>query len=456
MTSLARLVLSIDIGTSNICAMLYDLELFRPVHIISCGNDTVLQSSNADCHEQDPDKTAGLCWELIRKITRKLQSETVGSLCGICITGQMHGVLLVDENLKPVRPLVTWRDRRENSIVFRGKDSDIRERNGCDLNSGYGGLTLRRWVGEELVSEECVALNICGYIAALLTGVLTIDVTHAAGWGIYDVINGNWNPDLISRLGIPRTILPDVPASHGIIGTVKPVMARQLGLAPDIPVFMPLGDNQAGYLAATGMKRGRAVINLGTGGQISIPTDEFCNFPQLETRPLPFGGYIIVGASLCAGWAFAYLERFFRLVARDIFGINPPENAVFERISRIACDAPRGANGLFLDPRFMGDRNNTGIHGSIQNINTENFTPGNLAAACLEGMVRELYDLSKHVDCTQITEIVAIGNTVIRNPHIVSIIEDLFKTPCILSNLIEETACGAALAAGRLFAAKSV
>jgi xylulokinase len=144
------MILSIDLGTSKLCAAAIDIETGRPLAIRSCANDTDIPGLPDDFQEQDPVRTRDLCFELIRQV---LGDDAVAGkpIDAIGISGQMHGVLLVDRDLRPVSNLITWRDRRtaregwsggiDESLALLGPE--IEQRTGCRLAVGYGSATIR-------------------------------------------------------------------------------------------------------------------------------------------------------------------------------------------------------------------------------------------------------------------------------------------------------------------------
>ena len=87
-------------------------------------------------------------------------------------------------------------------------------------------------------------------------------------------------------------------------------------------VFSPLGDNQAAVIGAGGDRADTAVLNLGTGGQISIFQNDWQTLDGFETRPMPGEAFLLVGASLCGGWVYAYLKDFYKDVIKRITGVT--------------------------------------------------------------------------------------------------------------------------------------
>ena len=174
-----KIVISLDIGTSSLCGLALSCDSLQPVAICSEVNNTDIVNLPADYHEQDPLRIWDLCLELIQKLLsdKKVRGEEV---IGIGITGQMHGVMLVDSELQPQSNLITWRDQRtlesgkSGSIkkAVEALGEDIQQRTGCHLHAGYGGATLHWLSKNNQLPDGAVALTIADYMAGCLTGVI--------------------------------------------------------------------------------------------------------------------------------------------------------------------------------------------------------------------------------------------------------------------------------------------
>jgi len=454
-------VLSLDIGTSNLCVMALSCDSLQPVAICSEVNDAEIKNLTAGYHEQDPLRIRDLCFGLIQKLLSE-KEVCENEVVGIGITGQMHGVLLVNSDLEPqswgLLPesnLITWRDQRTLASDKPGYISEavealgpeIRQRTGCHLHAGYGGATLHWLSKNNKLSEGTVALTIADYVAVCLTGVIATEATHAASWGIFNPQKSMWDAEVVDKLGITKDVLPEVNSTAQSLGTIRSALAKQLGLGNNVQVCSPVGDNQAGIIGAAGFAGDAAVLNLGTGGQISIPQKEYKFVETLETRPMPFGGFILVGASLCGGWAYTYLQKFIQATVREFAAVELSDEEIYNRMNAIAAETEEGASGITVDTRFSGTRLEPNLRGSISGIGVDNFTVANLARGFVEGMVRELAEMSSTADVKDFTRIIASGNAVRRNPVVPDVIESIFGLPCYISTNREAAALGAAYSA---------
>ncbi|MFH1550022.1 MAG: FGGY family carbohydrate kinase [Planctomycetota bacterium] len=436
-----KIILSLDIGTTKISALALSVETLQPLAVISAPNSAAVPGLPPERHEQNPLRIRDDCLNLLSALPGNDAVHT-DAVVGIAISGQMHGVLLADSSLMCLTNLITWRDRR--TVGFDGPDNA--EETGSRLCAGYGGVTLNWLVKNGALPRDAVALTIADYIAASLTGKIATEPTHAASWGIFSLRNNRWDAALIEHLGIPRTALPEIRPSSRPLEKLSAETAGALGLSPEVMVCSPLGDNQAAFVGAAGFSGDAAVVNIGTGAQVSIPQKKFTYVKPFETRPMPFGGFILVGASLCGGWAYEYLKDFFGATVRGIAGIELDDNAIYERMNALAEKAGE-MTGLLADTRFSGTRSDPRVRGSISNIDTGNLAPGNLARAFTTGIVRELADIMSDAGIANREHVIACGNAVRKNPLITRVIGRIFGVPCFVGQIQEEAALGAAYAA---------
>ena len=439
-------ILSLDIGTSKVCSLALSLKTLKPMAVHSMANAADVADLAEGRYEQNPRRIREGCLELLARVCRD-PAVNSDEVVGIGVTGQMHGVLLVDGTLEPLTNLITWRDQRalETDLSLIRPDADDLSRCGCGLHAGYGGATLH-WLGKgELIPAGARALTIADFVVSSLTGEIATEPTHAASWGLYNLGTNDWDDIMVERLGLSRDVLAPVIATATRQGGLTQRCANALGLAADTPVCASMGDNQASVIGAAGFAERTAVLNLGTGGQISIPRDDCATFVGLETRLMPFGRCILVGASLCGGWSYAYLKQFFQEVVRNFTGQELADADVYEVMNELADDQ---VNALRVDTRFTGTRYEPSVRGTIGGIDGHNLTPGQLVYAFAEGMVRELAEMVPAEILADIDVIAAGGNAVRKNPLVRGLIEKDFGRGCRITAPREEAALGAAYAAG--------
>ena len=423
-------ILGIDIGTTSVSGVAVDGSDGRVLRGITRAHGADVAGLPAGWHEQSPVKLAEVTFGLAQELC---DGEPAA---GIVFTGQMHGVVVVDDTLAPLTNLITWRDGRAADAAETVRRHAYAADTGCFLHPGYGALTLRH-LDETgtLPAHAHKALTIQGYAQALLTGECVIDETSAAGLGVWDTRRGCWHDALIAALGFPRGLLPEFAPSAAPCGRVR----AGFGALSGAVIYGAVADNQAGVIGARGSRGDEAVVNVGTSGQVSVPRQTFRFAPALETRPMPGGGFIQVFATLCGGWAYQYLADFFRQVAEELTGAAPTREATLDLMARLAEEG--GSEGLRVDPRFAGERGGAAAQsGMVYGITPRNLTPRNLIHAFAEGLANEL---AAPLDMTDVRGIVAVGNAVRLNPVLRRAIEHRFGVPCRLSEADEAAAFGA-------------
>lgn len=431
--------IAIDIGTSKISLVQFDISSMQVIHAASAENNTRVSLPDHHKHEQDPEKIWSIVQDLLKQFSARSSVEFV------TITGQVHGILLIDDTFKPRTNLMTWRDSRNRNNPV---GSNYKKQNGCLVQKGYGGSTLKVLLEDPMLFAND-ALQVCtitSFIMGRLCGCYAIDESIAATLGVYDIRNKRWNAAQLEELGIPLSLFPPVVPSSVVMGEILPLVALELGLDRTVAVCAPIGDNQASFIGSLGFCPA-GLINIGTGGQISVPCTEITDNPSIEIRPLPEDGYMQVYSSLCGGWAYAYLKDF----CKDIFssfGITVSDRAIYEKLDQLALDADPG-HGLLVDTQFLGVREVEDTFGKITHIDTSNFTLGNLTRAFLEGIVRELHPPQIRTDSMEF--LVASGNAVRKSPLMTHIIEAEFGCPVKIAPFLEEASIGSVLSSAALF-----
>jgi sedoheptulokinase len=465
-------ILSLDLGTTTITGLLLAGRRPTVLRLAQRSNDATLGGGPSLHAEQDAWRLRALALEVLSELASSDAGTDKGGLRGLTLTGQMHGLLCVDVRGEPLSPLITWQDRRTaggtsvwTQLQSRVAGLDWRA-NGCRIQHGYGAATLFWLVAKDaLPAGTRHVCSLAGWLAGQLTGQPpTIDPTFAASWGVFDLLSDWWNRDWLEALGLDPRLFPQVLTSGEKLGGVLPALARQVGLPDGLPVLNPLGDNQASYLGSVLESSSPAqtvVVNLGTGGQVcwAVPAFEAPD-AAVETRPLPWGQpgargetgpraagprFLRVGASLCGGAAYAWLNRTVRAWLAE-FDLEIGEEELYERLNDLAVSCS-DTRGLRARTTFLGVRGDPAVEaGAIEGITLGNMSLGALARATLSGMVDELHGLydthgGSHAGARQV---VASGGAVERNPLLRPLIEQRFRLPVRLGPFPEPAAVGAA------------
>jgi sugar (pentulose or hexulose) kinase len=457
------LVFGLDLGTTKITALAVDARTGEVAACCTLSNQaetTAADDKSRGYSEWDARRIVETGCSCLRGVAEKL-GKRGAEAAGLGITGQQHGVILVDEHLDALTPFINWQDRRTNQLV-PGTNQTYVERAvalagnaapskaGCRLAAGYLGATLF-WMKETgVLPKKGTACFITDLFGATLTGVkLVTDATCGASSGLFDVASGDWDADLLGKLGLLRGLLPDVKLSGALLGGLTASMASTTGLTPGLPVYVGIGDHQASFLGSVGNPAAAVFVNVGTGAQVASYTDRYVWNPLLETRPFPRGGYLLVSAGLCGGASYAALEHFFHLVARQLFGADVKES-LFPLMNKLAAETPSGAGGLRCEPFFAGTRANPESRASWSGVSMNNFTPAHMARALLEGMARSFhggYEVIVAETGQTCRRLVGAGNGLRENALLANLVTEAFGVPLSLARHREEAAYGAALLA---------
>ena len=456
-------LVGVDLGTTKITSIAVDASSGEIVAIGSATNDANI-TSDADRarsrSEWQAEKIFAAACRCLAQMSQQLGSK-VSDVAGIGVTGQQHGMVLVDAELRPVSPLINWQDRR---ALDRMPDSDLTwleaaraaigheawHRTGCWLHPGFMAVTLFELAERHALPASSRALFIMDYFTAALTGQPPITEPSCAGSsGVFDVRLRDWNDDAIKALGLSPSLFPEVREANELVGRLTEEHARSSGLPAGTPVFAAIGDHQASFLGSVADRRNSVLVNVGTGAQVAMFTDGVEFVAPIELRPFPCGGNLLSNVGLAGGWSYQVLEQFFADVGRRVFQ-SVPTVKLYEVMNELAREVPSGADGLFCEPRFSGTRLDPAVRGSITGLSPHNFNAGHLARAVLEGMSRSLFDGIQaiiNVTANRPTKLIAAGNGLRENPLLAEIVSQAFSLRMQFTKHREEAAFGAVLVA---------
>jgi sedoheptulokinase len=429
--------IGIDVGTSTICGVVYDLEN-KKIHSLSKENNSYLLTLNDWEKIQSPQKILSIVEEILEEFLNEFND-----IKGIGITGQMHGILYIDKYGKSLSPLFTWQDGRGN-LIFHDNlsySTYINQITGYSVASGFGLVTHFYNLKNNLVPDNAYKIcTIMDYIVTQLTGEkeIAIDVSNAASLGFFDLVNMSFDSETIRNVSIDPAILPKVSSSLTVAGLYN----------KSIPVYTTIGDNQASILGSISELKKSILVNIGTSGQISVYSDKFVQVDTLDTRPFPGGGYILVGASLCGGISLNILKNLFEKIIEMYNRVKLSEYDFYKISDSIDFTSLDFNDPLKIDTLFNGTREKPNLRGSIRNISTVNFTPQNLILGTYHGICNELYDFFKIIPDrikSETTLLVGSGNAIRKNSLLRKVLENRFGSSLIIPKNDEEAAFGASL-----------
>lgn len=427
--------LGIDIGTTTISAVVMDMDTQKVEKAYTINNNSFLAAGHVWEKLQNPAVIIAKAKNLVDSILEEYtEIERIG------MTGQMHGIVYLDKEGSAISPLYTWQDRRCDEKCFDGKciSQIIEEKTGKTVPTGYGLATHIYNLKVGSVPQNAVQIcTIMDYLGMVLTGEKRplVHSSNAASLGFYDAEAGGFIKEDLERLGVDIGILPTVTEYFTFLGEYR---GRLVSVA--------IGDNQASFLGAVHDMENTVLVNIGTGGQISVLSDHCFTTENIEARPLMKGRYLLAGSSLCGGRAYATLEKFFQTYAEAAGMGDIDHYAVMEKLLETREETER----LIVDTRFSGTRSDPDHRGSIEAISTENFTPAALIYGVLDGMVQELYEMYQIITSEtdqKKSKVIASGNGIRKNLWLQKIVNEKFCMQVQLAEYEEEAAVGAVRAA---------
>lgn len=269
------LYIGIDLGTSAVKLLLMDAD-GTVKNIVS--REYPLYFPKPGWSEQKPED-----WyqETMAGLKELLQGFDTKQVAGISFGGQMHGLVILDENDEVIRPAILWNDGRTteecdylNQVIGKDKLSEY------TANISFTGFTAPKilWVKKNEPEHFARIKKIMlpkDYIAYKLTGMHCTDVSDASGMLLLDVKKRCWSKEMCQICGITEEMLPELYESYECVGTIKPEIAKELSLPDTVKVAAGAGDNAAAAVATGTVGDGKCNISLGTSGTIFISSAKF-------------------------------------------------------------------------------------------------------------------------------------------------------------------------------------
>ncbi|WP_413217793.1 xylulokinase (plasmid) [Thermus oshimai] len=430
--------LGVDLGTSSVKVLALTLE---PVpRVAGRGRATyAIQSPQPGWAEQDPKAW----WRALRRALHQALSGGISQrVAAIGLSGQMHGVVLVDQAGALLYPAVIWADGRGASLLsaFRRKvPPPLWPRLGSPPAPGLAALTLLwfRRHRPELLRKAAWALTPKDWLRLALTGEAGTEPSDASATLLFSVPERVWDLEVIDRLGLEPTLLPPLQRSDGLAGSLTSAAARYLGLPPGLPVIAGAADQAAAALGNGILREGQAQLMLGSGGQALSVRERPESDPTLKTHLfchcLP-GRWYRLGAVLNVGLAWSWLAQAL--------------GTTLEGFSRLARKAQAGAQGVVFYPYLLGERTpymNPNLNAGWRSLRAYH-TRAHLARAGLEGIAFSLREAVEALDLTEGTPLRLAGGG-IRDSFWLQILADVLGRPLFPGLDPDASAWGAALLA---------
>lgn len=342
--------LGVDVGTGGSRAVLLEASGKQAAAVSVPHEDITME--RALWAEQRPENWADASFEAIGGALAAA-GITGDQVRGVGLSGQMHGLVILDGDYNVIRPALIWCDQRSQAQV-----DWINQRLGAaqvlayTANPVLTGFTLPKllWVrDQEPQNFERVrhVLLPKDYVRFRLTGELATEVSDASGTAMFDVVRRRWSFEMLDGVGLDRAILPRSFESAEVTGTISEDAAALTGLAPGTPVAGGGGDQAASAVGNGVVVPGAVSCTLGTSGVIFAHMEKVAYDAQGRVHTFCHAvpdKWHVMGVTQGAGLSLQWF--------RNQFAPGVPYDALLAEAAR----SPPGARGLYWLPYLMGER----------------------------------------------------------------------------------------------------
>lgn len=352
-------LLGIDLGTSGTKTVLFDTNGKEIAsHTVEY---PIIQVKNGWA-EQDPNLWWSATVETIQAVLKESKISP-SDLKGIGISGQMHGLVLLDQNGQVLRHAIIWCDGRTSEEC-----KEITETIGAErlieitANPALTGFTAGKilWVRKhegDLFQKVKQILLPKDYIQYKLTGIFATEVSDASGMNLLDMKTRNWSNEIFEKLDLDPSLFPKVHESVDVIGTITEEISNITGLSTETLVVAGAGDNAAAAVGMAVVTEGSAFTTIGTSGVVFAHSDSISIDPKGRVHTFCAAvpdGYTIMSCTLSAGLSLKWM-RDTLCELEKILAEDSPTDA-YDLMTELAETSPIGANRLLFLPYLMGER----------------------------------------------------------------------------------------------------
>ncbi|SER50576.1 xylulokinase [Gracilibacillus ureilyticus] len=378
-------VIGVDLGTSAVKLLLVNKtgEVVREVT-----KEYPLIQERTGYSEQNPEDWVKQTIAGLKQLVDEFNGKA-DEIVGLSFSGQMHGLVLLDEDNQILRNAILWNDTRTTEQCQEIYEKVGKERFiNITKNLALEGFTLPKilWVKEnepEIFEKARTFVLPKDYVRYRLTETLHMDYSDAAGTSLLDVANKEWSKEICELLGLNISICPQLVDSHENVGKITQNVADQTGLSADTDVFAGGADNACGAIGSGILSEGKTFASIGTSGVVlsyELTGDKdyggkvhYFNHGEKDT-------YYAMGVTLAAGHSLNWFKKTF---ANEL---------TFDELLKGIGEVPVGSNGLLFTPYIAGERTphaDSKVRGSFIGMDSSH-TIKDFARAVLEGITFSL------------------------------------------------------------------
>lgn len=437
--------IGLDVGTSSVKSLLMQAD-GQIIGVAQCKYDVA--RPQLGYAEQDIDILWNAACKTLQELSKKYP-EAVRNIKCLGYSGQMHGLVILDKEDRPLRKAIIWEDQRSVQQIDKiHQVIPAREFSETTLNSLSTGYLVSSlvWVrdNEPAVFEKIDKLMLPkDYVRYKMCGEFASDMSDASSAVIFDTAKRDWAWDFIDRLGIPRDIFPKCYESYEIAGHVTPEATKLTGLPAGTPLVYGGGDTLMHEVGTCMINESRPwVANIGTSCQVTCAmnqprydkdfrTNTFCHVKE--------DLWMLMSCNLCGGAAMKWMSE------------NIYHGLSFADLNQIAEKAPAGSDGLIFLPYLNGGRSpdlDPRAKGMYMGL-TLHHSDTHLVRSTMEGVVYSLknsYDTLESIVHTTPDHVIASGGGA-RGELLLQMEADIFDKPIYTTVEAEQSCIGAAITA---------
>jgi len=448
-----KYVIGVDLGTSGTKTVLFDE---KGTVIASMTIEYPMYQPKNGYAEQDPADWYNAAVNTIKGVIEK-SGVSADSIVGVGLSGQMHGLVMLDEDNRVIRNSIIWCDQRTADEVEEMNEKIGREKLiEITANPALTGWTAAKilWVKNKEPENYAKCRHILlpkDYIRFMLTGEYATEVSDASGMQLLDVSNRCWSKEICDKLGIDMSMLAKVYESCEVTGTITEKAAELTGLKAGTIVVGGAGDNAAAAVGTGVVTDGKAFTTIGTSGVVFAHTSKVSIDPKGRVHTccaaVP-GAWHIMGVTQGAGLSLKWF--------RDNFCAPEKETAKYMGVDEYylmdkeAETVPIGANRLLYLPYLMGERtphldpNARGMFFGLSAMHTKK----EMLRAVMEGVaysLRDCVEICREMDIN-VSDMMACGGGG-SSPLWRQMLADLYACPVKTASSKEGPALGVAILA---------
>lgn len=394
--------------------------------------------------EQNPEEIYDAFTVCLEKIQQKLPKNAQN--IGISFSSAMHSLLAIDENGKPLTPLIIWADNRASSITKELKTTDlgkeIYHRTGIPIHP-YSVLSKLLWLKEnesEVFEKAHKFIGIKEYIWFQLFGKYEIDRSLASGTGMFNIHTQTWDDLALKTIGINETKLSEIVSIQQTIESENQnsKLRTQNSEFRTLVFCIGAGDGPLANVGSGAMETGKMALTIGTSGAVRIRSIAAFTDPQMRSFDFVFDEHthIIGGATNNGAVVLQWLKE-------DILKTNVPTEKLIEE----AAQTPVGTEGLIFLPYILGERapiyqpEAQGVFFGLH----KNHSQAHFVRAVLEGIILNLYSIGKILMQKEPIEEILVSGGFAQSKVWLQILADIFQKKVVVNETIESSAWGAVL-----------